>query len=96
MLTSRDEFSEPSYKHYINRKWQLKKSIPVSKKSAMCDYLQTRADAGKQTAMTYKGKQVDSKKLRRFMKEDARQQISMRAAHTGVISETVFPAGNRM
>lgn len=101
MLTRHDEYSESSYKYYL-KKWKLKKSIPASKKAAMCDYLQTRANAGKRTAMTYKGKEVDPGKLRRVMKEDARKQIAMLAPRTGTeagagnISYTVFPAGNRM
>jgi len=80
----------------------MKKSIPAAKKSAMVDVLQTRASAGKSTVMTYKGKQVDLKKLRRVMKESARQQITMHAAGTriegeaSITSHTAFPAGNRM
>lgn len=102
ILTSGGESSESSYKYYINRKWKLKKSIPASKKLAMCNYLQTRANAGKQTALTYKGKDVDLHKLRRAMKEDTRKQTAMPAPRTGTeagasnISHTVFPAGNRM
>ena len=94
--------SEPSYKYYINRKWKLRKSIPTAKKAAMVGILQSRAKAGKSTALTYKGKEVDPKKLRRAMKEDARQHITMHAASTGIdaeaglISHTVFPAGNKM
>jgi hypothetical protein len=80
----------------------MKKSIPSAKKSAMVDILQTRASAGKSTVMTYKGKQVDLKKLRRTMKESAREKITMHAASagiggdTGIPPHTFFPAGNRM
>ena len=72
------------------------------KKSAMVDILQTRASAGKSTVMTYKGKQVDLKKLRRTMKESAREKTTMHAASagiggdTGTTPPTFFPAGNRM
>jgi len=80
----------------------MKKSIPAAKKSAMVDILQTRASAGKSTVLTHKGKQVDLKKLRRVMKESARQQITMHATSTSIegeasiASHTFFPAGNRM
>jgi hypothetical protein len=80
----------------------MKKSIPAAKKSAMVDILQTRASAGKSTAMTYKGKRVDLKKLRRVMKESAREKITMHAAAAGIEGDaniaphTFFPAGNRM
>jgi hypothetical protein len=66
----------------------------------MCDYLQTRANAGKQTAMAHKGKQVDLKKLRRVMKEYNRQQITMRPvtssleAGASLSSHIVVPFGN--
>jgi hypothetical protein len=53
----------------------------------MCDILQTRANAGKPSVITYKGKQVDLNKLRRFKKEDARQQAKMRAASTSIEGE---------
>jgi hypothetical protein len=56
----------------------MKKSIPTSKKLAMCNILQTRAQAGKSTNMKFKDKEVDLKKLRRAMKEHTRQQITMR------------------
>jgi hypothetical protein len=68
----------------------------------MCDILQTRANAGKPSVITYKGKQVDLNKLRRFKKEDARQQAKMRAASTSIegeatiTSHTIFTADNRM
>lgn len=80
----------------------MKKSIPATKKSAMVDILQTRASASKSTVMTYKGKQVDLKKLRRAMKESAREKITMHAASAGIEGDasvtphTFFPAGNRM
>jgi hypothetical protein len=80
----------------------MKKSIPAAKKSAMVDILQTRASAGKSTVMTYKGKQVDLKKLRRVMKESAREKITMHTASAGIEGDasitphTFFPAGNRM
>jgi hypothetical protein len=80
----------------------MKKNIPATKKSAMVDILQTRASTGKSTVMTYKGKQVDLKKLRRVMKESAREKITMHAAGAGIEGDanitphTFFPAGSRM
>jgi hypothetical protein len=94
--------SETSYKYYINRKWNMKKSIPTSKKLAMCNVLQTRAQAGKSTNMKFKDKEVDLKKLRRAMKEHARQQITMRPVARGYeaeatnISHPIVPFGNTM
>src|SRR2546423_13412962 len=79
----------------------MKKSLPAAKKLAIVDILQTRARAGKATIVTYKDKAVDLKKVRRTMKEHARQQTTMRALNTteakaGITSEASFPAGNRM
>jgi hypothetical protein len=80
----------------------MKKSIPAAKKSAMCDILQTRAQMGKSTVMTFKDKHVDLKKLRRVMKEHARQQIIMRPVTSSldegasISSHTIVPFGNTM
>jgi hypothetical protein len=55
----------------------MKKSVPASKKSAMCNILQIRVQLGKSTVMTFKDEQVDLKKLRRATKEHSRQQLTM-------------------
>jgi hypothetical protein len=80
----------------------MKKSIPASKKSAMCSILQTRAQLGKSTAMTFKDEQVDLKKLRRAMKEYSRQQLTMQPvtgslkAGSSIASHIAVPFGNTM
>lgn len=80
----------------------MKKSIPTSKKLAMCNILQTRAQAGKPTNMKCKDKNIDLKKLRRAMKEHTRQQITMRPVARGYeaeatnISHPIVPFGNTM
>ncbi|KAA6410811.1 MAG: hypothetical protein FRX48_05121 [Lasallia pustulata] len=70
---------EHEYKRQI-RKWKLRKNIPTPKKAALCDTLQTRAQAGKSTAVKYKGRDVDTKKLRRHLKTEARQDIALQSA----------------
>src|SRR5438876_2569032 len=100
MLTSHLPTSESQYKYQFSRKWGWKKSIPASKKAAICERGQTRAALGKSTVVKYKGKEVDSKKIRRHAKEAARKEIALNAAADGVGSQkgglfgSVLPFGN--
>ena len=80
----------------------MNKNIPAAKKSAMVDILQSRAKAGKSTALTYKGNNVDDKKLRRAVKVYTRQQVTMQPMSSGfersgsIVSQSVVPFSNRM
>ncbi|OCL14233.1 hypothetical protein AOQ84DRAFT_384874 [Glonium stellatum] len=63
------------YKYHF-KKWKWKKSVPLKAKSAIATQLQTRAAAGKtSTAITFQGRPVDSKKIRRYLKENARKDV---------------------
>jgi hypothetical protein len=88
--------SESQYKYQINRKWKLKKSIPAPKKIALCETIQSRARLGKQTTATYKGQDVDTKKLRRHLKTQARRDISLRAAAHGLANSAPPVSGHTL
>jgi hypothetical protein len=80
----------------------VKKNIPLSKKKAMCDMLQSRAQAGKSTILKFQNREVDTKKLRRVMKEAARKHVPMHPGNAGIDESaditlnSTFPSGNRM
>ena len=67
--------SETSYK-YKFKNWGWKKNIPSSKKAAMCEIRQTRANVGKLSTLEYGGKEVSHQKLRRYLKTSMRQESS--------------------
>lgn len=57
--------------------------MSASKKGAVLDIIQRRAQLGKSTVATYQGKEIDSKKLRRQAKQIARDQRSLVAGVSG-------------
>ncbi|KAL9068881.1 MAG: hypothetical protein Q9157_006351 [Trypethelium eluteriae] len=65
--------NESQYKYQFRVKWGWKKSISSSKKVRIVERGQQRAAGGKPTVVIYKGRQVDPKKLRRFIKEIFRE-----------------------
>ncbi|MCJ1441074.1 MAG: hypothetical protein MMC23_001560 [Stictis urceolatum] len=70
--------SETSYKHQFG-KWKWKRNIPKRKKMAMSKALETRANAGKESASRFRGKAVDEKKIRRHMKSEMRKDVMIRS-----------------
>ena len=88
---------------YHFKKWKWKKNLPSKAKSAIATQLQTRAAAGKSsTAITFQGRPVDSKKIRRHLKEAARKDIVLRCdlgnseTSQQILSGPTLPFGNRM
>ena|SRR5579862_2403094 len=101
MLTYLLLTSQTQYKYQFGRKWGWRKNIPSSKKAAICERGQTRAALGKSTAVTYKGKDVDPKKLRRYAKTVARKETAFGTTgqpvgQQGGLFGLALPFGNRM
>jgi hypothetical protein len=55
--------------------WEWKKAVPKAKKDKLVAIAQARTEKGKSTALTYKGELVDTKKLRRHVKEASRKEV---------------------
>ena len=71
-------FRETQYKYHF-RKWKWKKNLSASKKEALCGIRHTRAERGKSTVFRSEllGKDVEEKKLRRYLKETTRRNVAM-------------------
>ena len=71
-------FREPQYKYHF-RKWKWKKNISTPKKEAMCGIRHSRAEIGKATVFRSEllGKNIEEKKLRRYLKETTRSRVAM-------------------
>jgi hypothetical protein len=54
--------------------------VSAAKKRAVLDISQRRAQLGKATLASYKGKEIDTKKLRREAKNVNRMQVSLVAS----------------
>ncbi|KAI4126041.1 MAG: hypothetical protein LQ347_005128 [Umbilicaria vellea] len=78
--------AEHQYKHQI-KKWKLRKNISTQKKTALCKSIQKRAQSGKSTVAKYKGHDVDTNKLRRHLKTEARRDIFLQPAVDGAIRD---------
>jgi hypothetical protein len=64
---------ENQYKYHF-KKWGWRRSLPTKKKETLSSQLQSRAAAGKlSSSMTYQGRPVDQKQIRRYLKEAARK-----------------------
>ncbi|KAI9785533.1 MAG: hypothetical protein M1839_009274 [Geoglossum umbratile] len=70
----RFDADEAQYKYRFGRKWGWKKYIPSSKMVAICAHVKSRATLGKKTKATYKEIDVDSRRIRRHMKEEKRKE----------------------
>lgn len=68
--------AESQYKYRI-KKWNLKKSTSTSKKAALYQVIQTRAQLGKSSAITRGGQELDTKNLRRYLKTERRKAITL-------------------
>ena len=64
--------SDAQYKYHF-KKWGWKKSLSSVKKESIIKATQTRANAGKSTAAKLQGREVDKKKLRRYLKSSIRK-----------------------
>jgi hypothetical protein len=67
--------SENQYKRQFGI-WNLKRVLPTAKKEKISKVLETRAQQGKSSVVLHKGK-VEVQKIRRYMKEQARRDISI-------------------
>lgn len=56
--------------------WNVKKAFPTKKKIKARQKIETRAQQGKDSVVMYNGK-VENQKMRRYMKEQARRDISI-------------------
>ena len=65
----------------------MKKNISTPKKAELCNTFQTRAQSGKPTVAKFKGQDVDTKKLRRHLKTEARRDITLRSTVGGAVRD---------
>ena len=93
--------SESQYKYRI-KKWKLKKSTSTSKKAAIYQVIQTRAQLGKSSAITRGGQEIDTKNLRRYLKTEKRKAIILQpgageaVTDANTFSGRITLSGNRM
>ena len=73
--------SESQYK-YRFKGWDWKRNIPASKKQKINEYCQSRAQLGKSTTVSYKGRPVDDRQLRRQAKKATRVKMTLTAPET--------------
>jgi hypothetical protein len=73
--------SESQYK-YRFKGWDWKRNIPASKKQKINEYRQSRAQLGKSTTVSYKGRPVDDRQLRRQAKKATRVEMTLAAPET--------------
>ena len=85
--------SESQYKYQF-KKWNWKKSVPSSKKAQIVELGQKRASIGKSTVAVYKGKQVDPRKLRRYVKGAYRKPGSLVAGPSNRLDSQEDTIGN--
>ena len=62
------------------KKWKLRKNVPLEKKEKLYKNMQSRAQADKPSMVTYKGKNIDTKTLRRYVKTERRKEIGKEMA----------------
>lgn len=66
--------SANQYKYQF-KKWKWKRNISSKMKAALAGQIQSRAEAGKRFGhISYQGKSVEMKKIRRHLKEAMRQE----------------------
>ncbi|CZR53627.1 uncharacterized protein PAC_03507 [Phialocephala subalpina] len=65
--------------------WNVKRALPTKKKKKIRQDLETRAQQGKSSVVLHNG-QVENKKMRRYMKEQTRKDMSL---WTGISVEAV-------
>jgi hypothetical protein len=84
--------SSPSQYKNKFKKWNMKKNVPKSTKAAIIEIHLTRANAGMPTTAKYKGVPVETKKLRRHLKETSRRHLETTASvnTTRADSRTAF------
>src|SRR5947207_6683156 len=68
--------SENQYKRQFGL-WNMTRALPTKKKAKISKVLETRAQQGKSSVVLHNGKEVDTKKIRRYMKEQGRREISI-------------------
>ena len=91
--------SESQYK-YRFKVWGWKRNISVSKKQKINEYCQSRAQLGKSTIVSYKGRPVDDRQLRRQAKKATRVKMALAAPETPAFPINALgsrnPIGRRM
>lgn len=73
--------NESQYK-YRFKGWDWKRNITASKKQKINEYCQSRAQLGKSTTVSYKGRPVDDRQLRRQAKKATRVKMTLAAPET--------------
>ncbi len=74
-LTMMRLYSESQYKRQFGL-WKMKRALPAKKKAKIGEALETRAQQGKSSVVLHHGK-VEVEKVRRYLKEQARRDISI-------------------
>lgn len=87
------EAAESHYKYQI-KKWKIKKSTSTSKKAALYQVIQTRAQLGKSSAITRGGQEFDTKNLRRFLKNERRRAITLQPVVGGEVGDVSSFSGH--
>jgi len=72
--------SESQYKYHFKKWWGSRKNIRSLDKRALIHIAQERAKSGKLMLLTYKGRPVETRKLRREAKKMARGLLQLTAA----------------
>ncbi|GME24874.1 hypothetical protein GTA08_BOTSDO05066 [Neofusicoccum parvum] len=73
---------EHQYKFQF-RKWGLKKNFRAKEKANIERMVMTRADLGRSTVVEYKGRKLDSEKIRRHAKNAKRREMVLRDPDVG-------------
>jgi hypothetical protein len=68
--------SESQYKRQFGI-WNITKALPTKKKAKISKVLETRAQQGKSSVVLQNGKEVEHKKMRRYMKEQGRREMAI-------------------
>ena len=94
-------YSENQYKRQFGL-WNMTRALPTKKKAKISKVLGTRAQQGKSSVVLHNGKEVDTKKIRRYMKEQGRREIAIWSSiSTGAVgienlSGHALQCGNRV
>ncbi|KAL8741567.1 MAG: hypothetical protein Q9190_005838 [Brigantiaea leucoxantha] len=64
-------------------KWGWKKNVPAKVTAKVCNIRRARAKEGKRSTIEYKGKVVENKQLRRYLKESTRRDVAQKSIADG-------------
>jgi hypothetical protein len=80
----------------------MTRALPAKKKAKISKALETRAQQGKSSVVLHHGKEVEEKKIRRYIKERGRRQIVLGPSigngpiHIENLSGHALQCGNRV